>query len=103
MRFGKLEIDPAVNPAVLDTATWDVERVPTVLGFVGKEYWQTVHRAVAAAGAAPGHAECRVYPGSWTARGGNAFSLVRLSDGQHVFVEIGTGDGALANEYATRV
>ena len=26
MKFGKLELDPAVNPAVLDTVTWDPEQ-----------------------------------------------------------------------------
>ncbi len=97
MKFGKLEIDPAVNPAVLDTTTWDTEQVRRILGSVEKQYWRTICQAVAERGFPPDHSHCTVYRGSWARRGANVCALARLSDGQHVFIEVGTDDDTLAN------
>jgi hypothetical protein len=95
MRFGRLEIDPAVNPAVLDTATWDPDQARRILGFVEMPYWHAVHRAIVEARSLPAHNRCTVYSGSWARRGGGVYSLARLTDSQHVFVEIGAGEGSL--------
>ena len=43
MRFGQLDIDPAVNPAVLDTLTWDPERACRILGSIPTGYWRLIH------------------------------------------------------------
>jgi len=96
MQFGQLEIDPAVNPAVLDTATWDVDRAVRILRAVEMPYWHTLCQAVAEGGFPHHHRECTVYRGSWARRGANVCALTRLSDGQHVFIEVGTADGTLA-------
>jgi len=95
MRFGKLEIDPAVNPAVLDTVTWDPDQARRILSSVEKQYWHSVHRAVTEGSPLPGHDYCTAYRGSWARRGASVYSLGRLSDSQHVFIEIGPGDGSL--------
>jgi hypothetical protein len=97
MKFGKLEIDPVVNPAVLDTVTWDADQALRILGSVEKPYWHTVCQAVAERGFPPNHSHCTVYRGSWARRGANVCTLARLSDGQHVFLELGTDDCALAD------
>ncbi|MCU0914814.1 MAG: hypothetical protein MUC88_09655 [Planctomycetes bacterium] len=97
MRFGQLEIDPAVNPAILDTVTWDADGARRLLSAVEKPYWLAVRRAVMEGGSVPRHSECTVYPGSWAQWGASACSLARLTDGQHVFIEIGPGAGRGAN------
>ncbi len=97
MRFGQLEIDPAVNPAVLDTTTWDANQARRILGSVEEQYWHTICQAVAERGLPPNHRHCTVYRGSWARRGANVCALARLSDGQHVFLEVGTADATLAN------
>jgi len=89
MRFGKVEIDPAVNPAVLDTVTWDLERAWRIVGFVEPSYWRAVHGAVVEGRDAAIHKSWVAYRESCAQQGGSAYFLVRLSDGQHVFVAIG--------------
>jgi hypothetical protein len=95
MKFGKLEIDPAVNPAVLDTATWDPEGARRIIRAVEPKYWHTVLQAVTEAQSLPIYERCTVYRGSWAQRGASTYFLSRLSDGQHVFVEIGVVDRRL--------
>jgi len=97
MQFGKLEIDPAVNPAVLDTATWDPQAALRLVRSVEPGYWHTIHEIDAEARSLPTHERCTVYPGSWARCGINTCLLVRLSDGQHVFVEIGSVNSHLAH------
>lgn len=94
MRFGNVTIDPAVNPAVLDTVTWDPERAWRILSSVQAGHWHAVRRALAKGHSPPGHERCTVYRGSCSRQGESLYSLARLSDGQHVFVGIGAGDGA---------
>ncbi len=95
MKFGNLEIDPAVNPAVLDTATWDPEGAWQIVRSVEPKYWHTVLQALAKAESLPIDDRCTVYRGSWAQRGASTYLLSRLSDGQHVFVEIGPVDRRL--------
>jgi hypothetical protein len=95
MRFGQLEIDPAVNPAVLDTATWDPGQVSRILGAVPIPYWQSVRRAIAEGRPLPDHEPCVVYRGSWAQRAATVYSLARLSDGQHVLLTLGSSDDGL--------
>jgi hypothetical protein len=95
MKFGKLEIDPAVNPAVLDTATWDPEGARQIVRAVEPKYWHAVFQALAEAQSLPIDAHCTVYRGSWAQRGASTYFLARLSDGQHVFVETGPVDRRL--------
>jgi len=95
MRFGKLEIDPAVNPAVLDTATWDPQRACRIVGSTEKRYWYAVYRALADVGPLPSHDRCVVYCGSVSDGGPALYALARLSDGQHVFLEFGGQEASL--------
>lgn len=92
MKFGRLEMDPANNPGVLDTATWDraaawraVERVA--------DSWLEVQSASISGGALPEVGGARSFAASRKHRGAAVFSLAALADGQQVFVEIGNGGG----------
>lgn len=89
MRFGNIEIDPATNPAVLDTVTWDPERAWRIVGSVEPSYWRSVHGAVVEGRAGAKHNPCAVYRGSFAQHDGSVYFLVQLSDGQHAFVRIG--------------
>ena len=91
MQFGKLELDPAVNPAVLDTATWDPVQVCRMVGSIPVQYWHRVYRAIAANRPLPSHDRCVVYSGSIAGQQATVYALARLSDGQHVFVAFGVG------------
>ncbi len=95
MKFGKLEIDPAVNPAVLDTATWDPEGARQIVCAVEPRYWHAVLQALTETHSLPLDEHCTVYHGSWAQRGASTYFLLRLSDGQYVFVEIGPVDRRL--------
>jgi hypothetical protein len=95
MKFGNVEIDPAVNPAVLDTATWDPEGARQIVRAVEPRYWHAVLQALAEAHSLPVDEHCTVYRGSWTQCGASTYFLARLSDSQHVFVETGPVDRRL--------
>ncbi len=99
MRFGKLEINPAKNPAILDTATWDQAAAWTAVQAVDDAYWPAL-RSVAsgeaaghdlplpdAAGLAPWMASC-----SWLQ--GVLYCLAELPDGQQILLEVGDSLGA---------
>jgi hypothetical protein len=73
MRFQKLLFNPARNPAVLATGTWD--RVAA---------WRQIRRHPLAGNA---HVLAR--------RGAATFQLARLPDGQRVFIETGHGGAVL--------
>jgi hypothetical protein len=88
MRFGQLDIDPAVNPAVLDTVTWDPERVRQIVHSVEPAYWSAVREALLRERPLPCHESCTVHRGSCAGRGQTVSFLAGLADGQYVFVEI---------------
>jgi hypothetical protein len=89
MRLGNIKIDPATNPAVLDTVTWDPEQAWRIISSVEPSHWHTAHRAVVKGRVAPIHKSCTVCLGSYAQHGGSLYCLAQLSDGQHVFIEIG--------------
>ena len=95
MKFCRLEMDPAKNPGVLDTATWDraaawraVERVA--------DRWLEVQSAGISGAAMPEVNGVRPFAASCRHRGSAVFSLAALPDGQQVFVEAGSGGGTEA-------
>ncbi len=89
MRFGRLEIDPGVNPAVLDTVTWDTERAVRIIGSVKPSHWHVIRKALTDGRDALLHSgSCMIYASSFAQHDGNAYSLARLPDGQHLFIGI---------------
>jgi hypothetical protein len=85
MKFGKIQIDPAVNPAILDTATWDAQRAWRTICSVDESYWRS---AKTSGCAIPAHQSCTAYRGSYAQAGQSVFFLAQLPDSQSVFVEI---------------
>lgn len=94
MRFGQIEIDPAVSPAILDTATWDAERAWRTICSVGEPYWCSARQALTSGCAMPAHESCTVFRGSYARHGQSVFFLVQLPDSQCVFVEIAAECGS---------
>lgn len=92
MRFGQLDINPVVNPAVLDTGTWESAAS-------GQQIARARYDWLAAAGAArsdlpfPASDEIRPWKGSVAIKPEAIWLLAGLSDQQDVFLRIGAKDG----------
>ncbi len=95
MRFDKIEIDPAVNPAILDTVTWDPDRAWRLVGSVKPSHWPLIRKGLSDGRDVSLFCEsCKIYAGSFAQHDGSSYSLARLSDGQHVFIGIGAQEHA---------
>ncbi|MHC4534969.1 MAG: tagaturonate epimerase family protein [Planctomycetota bacterium] len=89
MKFKKIEIDPRKNPAILDTATWEVASAWSTISAMDESHWNSVLQAVSEGCPLPVDKRCVVYAGSCAEYRAGTFFLVRLMDGQHVFIELG--------------
>jgi hypothetical protein len=89
MRFGKLEIAPALSPGVLDTATWDRDAAWAAIQAVEDAYWPALVEAAAAAAPLPATEGLMPYAPSCVWREGTLDCLAGLADGQLLFLEIG--------------
>ncbi len=92
MKFDKIKMNPAKNPAVLDTGTWEPERAWAALLAVDESYWKSAQMTLRQDGRLPADEHCTVYAGSAAEYRKSVFFLAKLDDGQHVFVELATGD-----------
>ncbi|MHC4580006.1 MAG: tagaturonate epimerase family protein [Planctomycetota bacterium] len=88
MKFKSIELDPAKNPAVLDTATWDAQQAWSAISSIDESYWKSVTTAVRRDCRPPEGQRCRVYAGSAAEYRDGSFLLAELDDGQHVFIEL---------------
>jgi hypothetical protein len=93
IRFGALEIDPAKNPAVLDTATWDAGEAIRVLRSLKGGKWDALFAAAEKGTALPAGDRCTLYAGSYARVGSTEYALARLQDSQHLLVARGPGGG----------
>jgi|GEM_PF-356263 len=89
MRFGKLDIDPAKNPAVLDTATWDRGAAWAAVQAVDDTYWPALMEAAASDSPLPAISGVTPYAASCARHEGTLYCLAELADGQQVFVALG--------------
>jgi len=80
--FGKLTLDPARNPAVLATATWQPEALAGAVMALAAPVWDRVRRDVAS-GRSPADAGPFAFgvPGR-AGEGGPVWTVARLADGQ---------------------
>ena len=85
---GALKIDPAVNPAVLDTATWDPSAAEAALRGAGAEALGGVSIALRDDRSLPNVAGLELHEGSRTVGSLGMFVLAGLEDGQQVLLEI---------------
>ena len=88
MKFNNVELNPAKNPAVLDTVTWDRRGAWAALLAVDEDYWESLRAAVRQSGHMPRNERCVAYTGSAAEYRNGLFVLVGLKDNQHVFVEL---------------
>ena len=91
MKFGKLELNPAENPAVLDTATWD--RAAAWKAIAGSSFdWTLARNEAALAGARSAQApRIQLHAPSVVQTSSATLLLASLPDGQDVIIRIGRG------------
>ncbi|MBW7884678.1 MAG: hypothetical protein H3C34_18970 [Caldilineaceae bacterium] len=93
IRFGKLVINPALSPGVLDTATWDGDAAWELVRSVDDAYWLTLRERAAERAVLPATALLTPHARSCTWRDDTLFCLASLVDGQQVFLALGAGAG----------
>jgi len=93
MRFGKIDLNPQVNPAILDTATWDEAGVVRILSVEEQGYWTLLREKLESGTVLPTSKRIQPYLGSVAQSASTHFCLAGLPDGQYVFLEIGTRVG----------
>jgi hypothetical protein len=87
--FGAVAFDPAVNPAVLDTLTWDEEAARAAALSAGLPFWERAAKSLAAGGAAPLSDGITLFASSAARAGESLLALGELADGQHVIARFG--------------
>lgn len=97
LQFGKLEIDPALCPAVLDTATWDRHAAWAAIRAIDDSYWPALIEAARAGALLPAIDTLTPYAPSCVVDGEALICLVGLGagdvhryDGQQVLLAIGS-------------
>ncbi len=93
--FGKLQLDPARNPAVLDTTTWDRDSAVSLVFQEDDRFWHRVQEVAGKNQEPPVSGKhLRVYPSSHAPDQGADVFLGSLPDGQDIFVRIGPMHGS---------
>jgi tagaturonate epimerase len=92
--WGALRMDPAANPAVLDTATWDPFAAAEALGRPSRTALDGVARAMTEGRRLPTVPGLVLHEGSRCAVDGAGFVLAGLPDGQQVLLEVGRPGGS---------
>ena len=88
MKFGQLELDPAVNPGVLDTGTWNPPLAWKAIQTANYD-WAAAKQAALARQPLPPCDHLTVHEPSIACRPEAVFLLASLPDGQDVFISIG--------------
>ena len=83
VQFGKLEIDPIANPAVLNTGSWDHEALKRQFALLDKA-----------------EGGVRTFAAAEARSGGALYQLAEFPDGQSAFVRRGSGAEILQREIA---
>lgn len=87
MKFGKLELDPKVNPGVLDTETWSPDSAWSQVSLADCD-WAAFRRSTYAA-ADKVSRQLRIWRGSQARLNDGAWCLASLPDGQSVLCHVG--------------
>ena len=85
-RIGKLDFDPARNPAVLDTLTWDSPALIRGASAQAMGFWEKAYVALQSGGPLPSAPSLTLHAGSIGRCGNGSFLLGECADGQHVLV-----------------
>ena len=91
MKFGAVEIDPAKNPAILDTATWNTKSAWDIFCRLDEQYWRSLERSAFSVERIvfPERYPLYAIPDSCARYQASVFFLAGLRDGQQVFIGIG--------------
>lgn len=90
--FGALSIDPALNPAVLNTVTWDTKLIETLLSHCRTE--QLTRRAIVSSDGNLS-TNLQAFLGSHVVKNGIDWFLCQSKDGQYFFISLGGIDETL--------
>jgi len=103
MKFGLLDIDPAENPAVLDTGTWDAAEACRQIRAANYD-WTAVGKAIRESKPALPQADTfQPWNGSASISPNGAWFLASLHDGQSVILRVGREEnGQLGKPLDTR-
>jgi hypothetical protein len=89
LHFGKIEIDPVQNPAILDTATWNPKEAWKILNAYPDSYWQEIWQQVKNRQfVKTGPSELQFYTSSLSSCRGVNYFLAELADKQNVILSI---------------
>ena len=91
MRFGQLEINPAENPGVLDTGTWDHSAARQQVRAVESD-WTIVASALRKGTPLPSMVTIEVWKGSVSSTKNAVWFLAGLPDGQTVILYVGKSE-----------
>ena len=86
-KSGKRRLNPAKNPAVLDTLTWDASSFISTVSSQLHGFWEKVHVAIRSGRPAPSSPTLKVHDHSAGHLGNRSFVLTEHEDGQHGLVE----------------
>jgi hypothetical protein len=89
MLVGKLDLNPAKNPAILDTATWEPARAWEWVQSLDEAYWSSLQEAAASGTALPARGGLTPFAASCVRHQGALYCLAGLPDGQQVFIQVG--------------
>jgi tagaturonate epimerase len=87
MKFGKLDLDPARSPGVLDTTTWDPESAWRIFANLDPGFWLGLADVVASGRPLPKAEGITFY--LQTRHDGCDYLLAGLADGQRAFLRLG--------------
>ena len=87
-RIGKLDFDPARNPAVLDTLTWDAPALVRSASAQTMGFWEKACAALQGGGPLPSTPSLTLHDRSIGRCGNRSFLLAECADGQHALVEL---------------
>lgn len=97
VRLGNQKSNPANNPAVWDTLTWDATSFIRGVSAQPQGFWDKVHQAAAARRPSPISDDVKVFDNSVAYDGNCAVVLTEHADGQQGLVEFGKNGRGIVN------
>ncbi|PKL19870.1 MAG: hypothetical protein CVV48_15880, partial [Spirochaetae bacterium HGW-Spirochaetae-4] len=90
--FGKLQIDPATNPSVLDTGTWDAEKIASLCKKLPTSFYEEIVQRSNGRQTDPNPVaqEISCHTASVALHGGAVYGMLEFADKQTAFVMIGS-------------
>ncbi len=79
-------MDPRINPAVLDTVSWDVEKIKKRISKTDNSFWINVADVMLQGGKFPERPDIELFSDSLVSAGNGTYLMARFEDGQHVFI-----------------